>query len=321
MCRSLNPQHQKRQKDSRSPKPVGIYVAPGRAKRLGLRLSFSHPYPQKLRLDIVFWSQHSEHMLDAVRMCGHWISKAVLERITARTEATEPPSRKELLQEFCRSTQWRNRKGHLCLSSANVCLKRLEQQKLVRLPPPAHRAPRAATRKLFDDGKPLPSLPTLPRSVEQIPDLRDKRSKLINIIDQYAEILPKEEHVQHEAFVNIIDGYRKDTKIIIQKAEYVKSKDDEKKQKQDNFVRHRYKFKLLGTVPDFIEFVNKIENHTRFLKVDAIYIKPVGSADDNTDDIGEKADDQELAIALEQVKEIELTVSTYTYSKGQEKKI
>src|SRR5438105_2661888 len=40
MCRSLNPQHQKRQKDSRSPKPVGICVALGRAKRLGLRLSF-----------------------------------------------------------------------------------------------------------------------------------------------------------------------------------------------------------------------------------------------------------------------------------------
>src|SRR5438105_3587003 len=40
MCRSLNPQHQKRQKDSRSPRPVGIYVALGRAKRLGLRLSF-----------------------------------------------------------------------------------------------------------------------------------------------------------------------------------------------------------------------------------------------------------------------------------------
>jgi hypothetical protein len=157
--------------------------------------------------------------------------------------------------------------------------------------------------------------------IKQIPDLRDKRSKLINIIDQYAEILPKEEHVQHDAFVNIIDSYRRDTKIIIQKAEYVKPKDDEKKQKQENFVRHRYKFKLLGTVPDFIEFVNKIENHTRFLKVDAIYIKPVGSTDDNSDEIGEKADDEELARAAESVKEIELTVSTYTYSKGQEKKI
>ena len=157
--------------------------------------------------------------------------------------------------------------------------------------------------------------------IKQIPELRDKRSKLINIIDQYAEILPKEEHVQHEAFVEIIDSYRKDTKIIIQKAEYVKSKDDDKKQKQENFVRHRYKFKLLGTIPDFIEFVNKIENHTRFLKIDAINIKPVGSTDDNSDDLGDKTDDEELAKAMEQVKEIELTVSTYTYSKGQEKKI
>ena len=32
--------------------------------------------------------------------------------------------------------------------------------------------------------------------IKQIPDLREKRAKLINIIDQYAEILPKEEHVQ-----------------------------------------------------------------------------------------------------------------------------
>jgi len=111
-------------------------------------------------------------MLDAVRMCGRWISTAVLQRITARTEAADPPARKELVQEFCRCTQWRNRKGELCLSSANVCLKRLEQQGLVRLPPPAHRTPRTTRRQLFDDGKPLPPLPTLPRSVEQISELR-----------------------------------------------------------------------------------------------------------------------------------------------------
>jgi hypothetical protein len=95
------------------------------------------------------------------------------------------------------------------------------------------------------------------------------------------EILPKEEHVQHEAFMEIIDAYRKDTKIIIQKAEYVKKKDDEKSPKQENFIRHRYKFKLLGTVPDFIEFVNKIENHTRFLKVDTIKIRPLGTLEES----------------------------------------
>ena len=159
--------------------------------------------------------------------------------------------------------------------------------------------------------------------MRRIPELREQRSKLINIIDQYAEILPREQHVQHDAFVEIIDGYRQDTKILIQKAEYIRPKKaKDKNPVKENFVRHRYKFKLLGTVPDFIEFVNKIENHTRFLKVDALSIRPVGStAEDNYDDLGDKSDDEELARASEPVKEIELTVSTYTYSKGHEKKI
>ena len=110
-------------------------------------------------------------MLDAVRMCGRWISKTLLERITTRTLGPAPPPRQELLKEFCRRTDWRNGKGELCLSSANVCVKRLEAQGLVRLPPPAPRAARSAQRKLLDDGQPLPPLPKLPQSVEQIADL------------------------------------------------------------------------------------------------------------------------------------------------------
>lgn len=111
-------------------------------------------------------------MLDAVRMCGHWISKTLLKRITARTLEPSPPTRQELLSEFCLRAGWRDRKGKLSLSSANVCVKRLEQQGLVRLPPAAPRAPRVAKRQLFDDGLPLPALPSLPKSAEQIPDLR-----------------------------------------------------------------------------------------------------------------------------------------------------
>jgi hypothetical protein len=111
-------------------------------------------------------------MLDAVRMCGRWISKILLQRITARTLEPDPPTRQELLREFCERVPWRNRKGELSLSSANVCVKRLEQAGLVRLPPPAPRAPRAAKRQLLDDGLPLPALPRLPASAEQIPDLR-----------------------------------------------------------------------------------------------------------------------------------------------------
>ena len=157
--------------------------------------------------------------------------------------------------------------------------------------------------------------------IKQIPALQEKRSKLIKIIDQYAEILPKEEHVQHDTFVDIIDGYRKDTKIIIQKAEYVEIRDLENVSDQESFIRHRYKFTLLGTVPDFIDFVNKIENHTRFLKVDAIKIKPLGTMDQMGDHLADQADDSELAAAMEPVKEIELVISTYTYSRGHDKKI
>jgi len=111
-------------------------------------------------------------MLDAVRMCGRWISKTILTRISQRTMEPEPPTRREVIESFCRSSHWRNRKGELCVSSARVCLNRLERHGWVRLPPPSLRAARSTKRKLFDDGQPLPPLPRLPPSVEQIPDLQ-----------------------------------------------------------------------------------------------------------------------------------------------------
>ncbi len=118
-----------------------------------------------------FQSSHPERMLDAVRMGGRWISQALWQRLTARTLKVGQPPRRELLEEFCRGSDWRNRRGELCLNLANVCLKRLEQHGLVRLPPPAPRTARLAQRQLWDDGQPLPAVPKLPRSVEQIPDL------------------------------------------------------------------------------------------------------------------------------------------------------
>lgn len=156
----------------------------------------------------------------------------------------------------------------------------------------------------------------------QIPGLRDQRAKLANIIDQYAEILPKEGEVQHDTFVDTIDGYRRDTKVVIQRAEYIRSKGGkDAASANESFVRHRYRFKLLGTVQDFMEFVNKIENHTRFLKVDAISIRPVGSpAEESGDDLSDRVDEEELGRAAEPIKDIELTVSTYTYSRGREQR-
>ena len=160
------------------------------------------------------------------------------------------------------------------------------------------------------------------QKIKRIPELREKRANLANIIDEYAEILPKEEHTQHDAFVEIIDSYRRDTQIVIQRTEYLKSKtagEEGKKKAKENFIRHRYRFKLVGTVPDFLRFINKIENHTRFLKIDSISIKPLGAADE-LNEFDEKADADEIAKARIPFKDIEIIVSTYTYWKGDDKK-
>ena len=107
-------------------------------------------------------------MLDAVRIAGRWVSVHVLARLSGRAISDNPPTRQSLLQDFCRATHWRNRKGQMCLASANVALKRLEQRGLVRLPPPAPRQARRRPRQLVDDGQPLPAVPRAEATLQAI---------------------------------------------------------------------------------------------------------------------------------------------------------
>lgn len=111
-------------------------------------------------------------MLDAVRVAARWVSRNVLARLSARASVAQPPGRYTLIKDFCRATKWYDRRGELAVSSANVALKRLEQQGLVRLPPPSPRCAPSRPRQLRDDGQALPPLPRLPHSVDQIGRLR-----------------------------------------------------------------------------------------------------------------------------------------------------
>lgn len=154
--------------------------------------------------------------------------------------------------------------------------------------------------------------------IAQIPELRKKRADLANIIDQYTSILPREEHVEHEAFAEIIDGYRRETDVVIQETTYLHSSDgEEEEEAEGNFLRHRYRINLIGTFPNFLRFINKIENHTRFLKIDEIKIKPLGAAND-TRGLSDEREGELLEYAKVPYKEIEIIVSTYTYKKDEE---
>jgi Domain of unknown function (DUF4338)/Transposase DNA-binding len=100
-------------------------------------------------------------VLDAVRIAGRWVSKHVLELLSARAVSEHAPIRSLLVREFCRRTNWRNRRGQLCYSSANVALNRLEKQGQVKLPAPMPRSARTGPRQLVDDKEPLPGVPEL----------------------------------------------------------------------------------------------------------------------------------------------------------------
>ena len=111
-------------------------------------------------------------MLDGVRVAGRWISKPLLDRLTARAQGPNAPTRHAMLKEFCRLAQWLDGKGRPCLSSANVSIGRLEKSGWVKFPPAAPSKARSSPRKLWDDGLALDALPKLPPSVELIEDLQ-----------------------------------------------------------------------------------------------------------------------------------------------------
>lgn len=100
-------------------------------------------------------------MIGALRIHGRWISQQVLGRLSRRSEGPSSPSRRELVAEFCRATDWRDAKGRLSISSASVALAKLERQGKVQLPPSLKRLPGGSPRGLLDDGEPLPPLPKL----------------------------------------------------------------------------------------------------------------------------------------------------------------
>lgn len=98
-------------------------------------------------------------MTGAIRIRGRWVNVDLLERLSRRSQGPTAPARSQLVEEFCRATDWRDAKGRLSLSSARVALRRLEALGRVQLPPMSARAQGASPRRLWDDGQPLPELP------------------------------------------------------------------------------------------------------------------------------------------------------------------
>lgn len=150
--------------------------------------------------------------------------------------------------------------------------------------------------------------------LSRVADLRETAKEMAAILEEYVTILPTEEEAREEAFLVAIDNFARNSGLDMRNgaAEEVpesrasrrgKTKQDEKK-----FVLHRYRFNLRGSFPAFLKFMNRVENHPRYLRIDSFDLKPFGAEDRD-------AGIDELVLAEDPRKEIEVVISTYTYSK------
>ncbi len=158
------------------------------------------------------------------------------------------------------------------------------------------------------------------RKIARIPDMRQQALELSEQVDRYASILPKEHEVGHDAFVETIARFARDLKIEILRADPVEREDAvpksaaaakaaSDKAAKRAFSEHSYHFELTGDFPNFLKFLNKIENWDRFLAVEEIEIRPIsGGSETRT------AQDKEIEAAKRHEKSIELVVTTYTHT-------
>ncbi|MFQ5653568.1 MAG: hypothetical protein ACE5GW_02410, partial [Planctomycetota bacterium] len=158
--------------------------------------------------------------------------------------------------------------------------------------------------------------------IAQIPELQRRSKDLANIIEEYTAILPREDEVRLDAFLEDVSHFCEDLQIMILNAHPLDIKKKRARamvptapgakakqiDRRNNFVRHKYQFDLVGTFPALHSFINRVENHKRFLQIDGIDVRPFGSGE------REKMD-EELALAENPHKVMSVRISTYTYSK------
>ncbi|MDE0960528.1 MAG: type 4a pilus biogenesis protein PilO [Planctomycetota bacterium] len=141
-----------------------------------------------------------------------------------------------------------------------------------------------------------------------IPEMKEKASVLSNIVRDYTAILPQKDEVMQDAFVDTITGLCRSSGLTILTAVpmTVRVKSPKRRipnqvvEEKEAFTRHKYRFEMTGEFSQLHRFINSVENHPRFLRVDGIQLFPVGDRSD-------------LVTASQPTKLLTVEISTYVY--------
>jgi Tfp pilus assembly protein PilO len=140
----------------------------------------------------------------------------------------------------------------------------------------------------------------LQEKVKRIPDLEAKKRAAIEALDDMTKILPDKSDLQHDAFLRLLQVMATESRVEVKTLNV----EAEKETPEKKFARFRYKILVEGTYPQFVNFLHMIETHKQFLKIDSFRI---GNKQIGANGWPESAK-----------KEIDLTISTYTYSAAHE---
>ncbi|HCW43817.1 MAG: type 4a pilus biogenesis protein PilO [Planctomycetia bacterium] len=143
-----------------------------------------------------------------------------------------------------------------------------------------------------------------------IPEMRKKAADLSEIVSDYTAILPEIDEVRRDAFVDTITTLCKDSGLTILEAVPVSTEVRKSSRMvrpvpgqvavHPPFQRHKYRFEMQGEFSQFHRFINSVESHPRFLRVDGVELYPL--------DQGEG-----LSSASDPKKRLAIEISTYVY--------
>ncbi|MGE4618733.1 MAG: hypothetical protein AAEJ04_02875 [Planctomycetota bacterium] len=148
--------------------------------------------------------------------------------------------------------------------------------------------------------------------INRIPEMTEKSHTLSQIVREYTAILPEKDEVLRDVFVDTITGLSRDSGLTIEGAEPLevtkkvvrgskrRGKSPVVAEAKQSFTRHKYRFQFTGEFSQLHRFINNVENHPRFLRIDGIELLPSGQGSG-------------LVSASFPVKNLAVEISTYVY--------
>lgn len=155
--------------------------------------------------------------------------------------------------------------------------------------------------------------------IAQIPRLRERALELSGIVREYTAILPSPDEVRQDAFLDDISALSQESGLLIESAGPVVVKEvsvgrgpaaakNPAASSSDRFHRHKYRFTMRGSFHNLHRFINRVENHKRFLQVDTISVQSFEEEDPAT-----WQGEIDWDAAPSEVKSLSVEISTYTY--------